>query len=327
MLLDILLLILSPIYLIITNDYFVDALNSLIDLKTMQGYEVQTLIIEEESPEEIREKILSIMPDFVLLVGDVDNGEHTIPSFTSQMNRVTDLYYGVVDNGIEQTIYVGRLPARDKTDLLYMIWKLKYARYPERTLNHTAEIDENWEYFYYEQYIPVMENLEGWSFYTPCDDVAKKAVEEGQEIWTITGHGGWYSMQCFSRTRIEQINFSSLVFPGGCSTGNFMHSVSYAEHLLLNGAIGVVAPSALNYVPTHDLWVKELYEERLRDDDKTVGELMNHAKIQMHGILDDEASLELSESYNLLGDPALTLGEFIDFPIHYIFIPVVIRSE
>ena len=333
-------------YLIVTPEYFVPYLKPLVELKVLQGYSVGIISLSgrEFTPEEIREMILEASPKYVQLIGDVDNGDLTMPAFKgTAYGRVTDLYYGVVDDGYIQTIPVGRLPARSSGDLSRMIFNLKYNRYPADTMFFVLH---DWEEYYRDMVFPEYREILGGGFtsiYRDCS-LAVELAKEPYESLVIMAHGvAASSGGCLSRTVVESINIESFVFSGGCYTGDFSYPVSYSELLMTRGATGVIASSYLNYIPYHDWFLQPFMREHLANPDATIGELMNFAKDAFHSRLygiNSESWYEevggtayepqsnihelwIDESYNLLGDPSMRFGEFIDFPLYNTYLPMI----
>ena len=333
-------------YLIVTPEYFVPYLKPLVELKVLQGYSVGIISLSgrDFTAEEIREMILEASPKYVQLIGDVDNGDLTMPAFKgTAYGRVTDLYYGVVDDGYIQTIPVGRLPARSSGDLSRMIFNLKYNRYPADTMFFVLH---DWEEWYRDILFPEYREILGGGFtsiYRDCS-LAVELAKEPYESLVIMAHGvAASSGGCLSRTVVESVNIESFVFSGGCYTGDFSYPVSYSELLMTRGATGVIASSYLNYIPYHDWFLQPFMREHFANPDATIGELMNFAKDAFHSRLyginseswyaevcgtaygpqSDIHELWIDESYNLLGDPSMRFGEFIDFPLYNTYLPMI----
>jgi hypothetical protein len=118
-------------YLIITPDDFVEELATFVEMKRGQGYIVDLTTLSEIdgydgiSDGDLNDDIFAIQtyiknfspqPIYLLLVGDVD----FIPSIKSKikdMNFRTDLYYSTIDDDYKPDILIGRLPARNETDV------------------------------------------------------------------------------------------------------------------------------------------------------------------------------------------------------------------
>lgn len=117
-------------YLVISpSSAYTTILSPWLDLKENEGYQVTTATLDMvgNSAVEIRDYIKNayenwiIPPTYVLLVGDTN----LIPGWKSiDTRKVTDLYYATMTDDIVPDIFVGRLPARDLTDVTILVNKL-----------------------------------------------------------------------------------------------------------------------------------------------------------------------------------------------------------
>jgi len=125
-------------YLIITADAYESGLSAFVSLKQSQGFNVSVANITTvggNTTTAIKQYIKSqylgaTPPDYVLLVGDYNNGADSITnySFRSESSSYrTDLYFFTMDNETEYVpdIFYGRFPVRSTAQLADMIAKLQ----------------------------------------------------------------------------------------------------------------------------------------------------------------------------------------------------------
>lgn len=321
-------------FLIISPRGFESALTWLVRLKELQGFTVQIVLTDGGTAEELRAEILTRMPDYVLLVGDVDNGDLSMPAFVGLAGAVTDLYYGVTDDGYVPDIRVGRLPARTSGQLLMMTAALINYEFQNRILL---------TYFKPESYPPVealqyyiLDLADGNGDIYRLPDTPQETIIEtmnaGRSVIAYTGHGGtdwWLGLRQDELALVHSEN--AVVMSFACHTGDYGVTEAFGETWLVNGkAVAFIGSSSQTYWILDDIFERgmaEVYFSGIDDVSMILAGGKDAVLAEYEGSL---LAQQYFENYNLLGDPSLKvrrtnkgLLEFEFGPV--VFLPVVIR--
>ena len=324
----------GDVFLIVTPRGFESGLIWLVRLKEMQGFMVEMILADGKTADEIRMDILSRTPDYVLLMGDVDNGVLSVPAFVGLTGNVTDLYYGVMDNGYMPDIPVGRLPARSTEQLLRMTAALVNYEFQDRILL---------TYFKPEDY-PAVEDLQYYVFDladgngdvlqlpdTPQEDVIE-AINAGRSIITYSGHGGtdwWLGLRQDELGMICVENAVVLSF--ACHTGDYGVPEVFGETWLVTGkAVVFIGAASQSYWVQDDIFERGMAEVYFGGEDEVSAIMAGGKEAVLAHYGDSLPARQCFENYNLLGDPSLRINttnagliEFDYGPAAYL--PVVVR--
>lgn len=277
--------------LIIAPDAFLSTLSELVDLKQSQGYATTLVGLSQtgSTPQEIKSYIQNayqswiVPPTFVMLVGDVQNGNLSLPAFTGESSQsVTDLYYGTVD-GTDwiPDIFVGRMPARSITQLETMIdnlvaydnlngteaWIKKASFLASNDTNFwdVAEATQNYVIEnhtlprgYSGVYPSVPQSggdkLFAYTFKAGNPNVID-SINDKRSLISYTGHGshsGWGG-PLYDQNNVKNIDHTgvfSVVTSFACVTGDFNATESFGETWLLQpnkGAVAFIGSSSSSY--------------------------------------------------------------------------------
>ena len=342
--------------LIIAPDAFLSTLSSLVSLKESQGHPVSLVGLSTTgtTPESIKSYVYNAYhystqpPTYLLLIGDVNNGSNTMPAFTGlSSGTVTDLYYGTVDGSDWiPDIFVGRLPARNTTQLNTMInnlvaynnltgaeeWVKKAALLASNDSNYWQIAEATQNYVINNRTLPAGytgtfpssaqaggDKLYAQSYSAGNSNVIN-AINNRRSLISYTGHGSRTSWggPGFYQSNIRNISHTgtfSVVTSFACLTGDFNATESFGETWMLQpnkGAVAFIGASSSSY------WGPDDTLERAMMDSLYSG--ANSANIvssfRFAGLMAVEAtrpgtgvaqSRYYWEIYNLLGDPALAM--------------------
>lgn len=342
--------------LIITPDAFLSELNALVNLKENQGHPVTLapLSITGSTPESIKSFIdnayhkWTTPPTFVILVGDVDNGSNSMPAFTGvSSGTVTDLYYGTVDgDDWIPDLFVGRLPARNTTQLKVMInnliaydnltgaegWVKKAAFLASDDANYWdfAEATQNYVIqnytnpFGYSGTFPSSPQTGGDKLYAHTNAAGNldvvNAVNNRRALISFTGHGSRVSWGApgFSQDNIQNLTSTgsySIVTSFACVTGDFSTTESFGETWLLQpnkAAVAFIGSSSSSYWGPDDILERAMMDSLYsgRDSSNIVGAFRFDGLMAVEASRPGTATAQSRyywESYNLLGDPSLQM--------------------
>ena len=302
----------GEVYLIVSPAGFEGALTWLIELKTLQGYDVRMLLTQGESAEALRTAILAIAPDYVLLVGDVDNGELSVPAFTGMDGTVTDLYYGVIDAGYLPTIPVGRLPVRNSLQVLATSLALIHYEFQDGILLSYYGPEEYPFVAETQYYVLDLADGNGETFALPetPQDVVVATINAGRAVVSYTGHGGedwWLGLRQEELGLVQSQN--AVVWSFACYTGNFGAVESFGETWLVEGkAVVFIGSSSETYWFADDVFERAMAEAYYGGVD-AVWDILAAGR---EGILKEYGENSIMarryfENYNLLGDPSLQI--------------------
>ena len=269
-------------YLIISPDAFLSTLSPLVSLKESQGFSVTVagLSTTGASADSIKAYIQNayhgwpVPPTYVLLIGDVNNGDNSMPAFVGNSSQtVTDLYYGTVD-GTDwiPDVFVGRLPARTTAQLSTMInnliayngltgaeaWikKAAFLASNDSTYWQTAEATQNYVIQNhtapagYSGTFPSSPQAGGDKLYAQTYSAGNahviNAINNHRALVSYTGHGSrtTWGGPYYSQSNIRSISSTgtfSVVTSFACITGDFELTESFGETWLLQNNKGAVA--------------------------------------------------------------------------------------
>lgn len=342
--------------LIIAPDAFLSTLSSLVNLKNEQGF-VTTLVglsTTGATTTGIKNYIQnaynswSTPPAYVLLVGDVNNGSLSLPAFTGQSSgTVTDLYYGTVDGSDWiPDIFVGRLPARNTTQLNTMInnliayhnltgtedWVKKASFLATNDSNYYEFAEATQDYVInthtapagYTGTFPNSTQSGGDKLYavkySAGNSQVVSAINNNRALISYTGHGSRSSWggPYYNQSNIQNISNSgvfSVVTSFACITGDFNATESFGETWLLQagkGAVTFIGASSSSFWGPDDTLERAMMDALYSGTDNA--NLVS--SFRYAGLMAVEAerpgtgtaqSRYYWEIYNLLGDPSLEM--------------------
>ena len=243
-----------PVHMIVvTPQNYVNALQPWIDWKVQKGFDVNVVTKEQAGSTyaAIRSYIQNLYntgvsqnktPTFLVLVGDVAQ----IPNTTgNQSQKVTDLYYGSVDNDYFPDMFYSRMSAENTNQLTAIVNKiLQYEKYtmPDPSyLNNVTLIagwDSDWTNYvgkptiqyamqYYYNNAHGFTNVYNWLGrpYTGC----YASLSSGTGFVNYTAHGyhqEWSDPQ-FTNSNVNQLTNTNkyfLAMGNCCLSGNFGYS-------------------------------------------------------------------------------------------------------
>mgnify|MGYP002395212090 CR=1 FL=1 len=291
-------------YLIIAPDAFISSLYPLVGLKELHGYSVTLVGLSTtgKSATQIRDYIQNAYnywanpPTYVLLVGDVDNGDLSLPAYIGySTDSVTDLYYGTVDGSDWiPDIFVGRIPARSISQLNTMISNLisyenltgmeswikqaallasddpVYWQIAEGTQNYVVEthtLPADYAGIFPTQPQAGGDKLYAYSYGAETANVLK-SMQTGHSLVAYTGHGSTFSWgePAFTQENIRSIPNNgafSVVASFSCDTGEYGSIESFGETWLLQpnkGAVAFIGASANSYWGGDDIMERAMMD-------------------------------------------------------------------
>ncbi len=358
-------------YLVITPPSGQSSLAPLLDWRRRQGYNVLVGNTGTIGPSavDIKSYIQNIYDtvepplEYVVMIGDA-NGSLTTPTFIEYISGYHgegDHYYTTLDGGdILSDIHIGRLTARDPTELSAIITKIITYETNPPTLQ-----DPDWfnrasvvgdpsssgiTTIYVNQWLK--EQLQTLAF-TQVDSIfggnfpglMYTSINQGLSVF---GYRGFYDMSGFSLAHITTLsNESKLPFAviPTCDTGSFLtQTTCRSEAFLRNpggGAIGAIGMSTLG---THTRYNNCLYhgiwEGALNSGDHHLGAALSRGKLEVYNnyFLAEPGITETWAVWaNLMGDPAtdlwldtpsILLAEFpTELPVGAGSVPVMVTSN
>jgi hypothetical protein len=281
----------SPVRMIILTDTaFRKQIEPFVKWKTQKGFRVQVLYrgsaYSGESYADIKNTLTDIYnssttvnppPEYLLIIGDVAH----IPYNSS--GNYTDMYYGEFDGNGDYIpdMYIGRLPARDSTDVKAMLGKIvQYEKFdfsPSNTFYKnslaSAGVDFDFQYYmngqvYYDvtNYLNTSSHINGYSFSYPASVLAKdsivKIINKGVSFINYTGHGvtnGWLHMNISTADTalMKNANMYPFIISNACATSAFFNNGSFGNVLVRarnKGAIGYIGCSDNSYWDEDYFW-------------------------------------------------------------------------
>lgn len=279
----------SPTYCIVSPTLFLQQLQPFINWKRQQGFTVEVLEANNSYPDSIHKllleryhnaTILHPLPSYILLVGDVNQIEafsgRYYPS-SDFSTHYTDLYYGDFSGDFFPESIVGRLPARDTTELRNMLNKTidyeqqHFVEHIKRTLfvagkesQSPAPITTNGQVNYLGQTLKHFSpSMDTFCFRNPSGenylDSIINLLQSGVGFVNYTAHGvidGWYAPS-LSSDIIDTLHDSlpTLYINNCCLSGSFNNDC-FGEHLLRKqqgGAVGFIGAT------NSALWNEDYY--------------------------------------------------------------------
>ena len=296
----------QPIYVIVCPEYFLPDIGPLIMLKEMQNFSVEVVSITTETAENIRENILNISPNYVLLIGDIDD----VPTFYGIEDQPTDFYYVVRDNETIPFAYIGRLPASTHEDLTIMVNALLNYEYnydsislllgsnaPVSTVNLNIYIRND------------LANDNGLILYGDWPhEVILDAFNAGQAIMSYTGHGSITGWQGFSILSLPDLTtHNNIAFTYACRTANFGEDDSFGERFLMSGkAVVYIGSTYSTYWDEDDLLQQGMMESYYLNGNTIVGQILFDGLTYYSENYSGDTTLYW-ESMEILGDPSLNI--------------------
>ncbi len=315
-------------------------------------------------PEAIRQLIAAVMPTFVLLVGDghYDFLDHYgyghgnyLPPYLAMVDpwwgeTATDNRYAtVVGDDPLPDVLIGRLPVNTPTEAEIVVQKI--VRYEESPLpgdwnSYLVFIADKGESFAtsadegYDSYAHVPRQGERIYLDDLSPDEARWATlaawERGALLMSFWGHASWHQ---WSEENLFNINdLPSLhndrqwpmVLSMTCFTG-FFHHPEYAtldEALLRTkggGAIATWSPSGLGVGSGHGQLHQGFYRAVFVEGQTQLGQATLAGRLALYA--NAPAYADLIDTYNLFGDPAMSLNLTIR-PWPYIgYLPLVVKDR
>ncbi|MBN2541327.1 T9SS type A sorting domain-containing protein [bacterium] len=323
-------------YLIISADEYTDELEQLVWWKTRKGFKVNLKGVSEigGTANAIRDYIISeytsgdIPPDFVLLVGDVDE----IPSFTGTAGRTeSDLPFSLMDDSdYLPDIMVGRL-SMDEPDQVEEFCQ-RIIRYEQFDWTDTdwsnaacfAASDDfiNWSIAEgTHRYV-----IQSWlgSLGMDCDSIwahsggsgsdITTAVNAGRMILNYSGHGnetGWGGPD-YSQGNVRALTNSQaypFVISNACLTGSYAENECFGETWIRQhnkGAIAFLGGSNSTYWDEDDIMERTMYDAVFEEDYYILAGMTQQGLLAVNSTYPSSGDYYF-DIYVLLGDPSLAL--------------------
>jgi len=280
--------------IILTNDTLLQCLNSFLQWKTMQGFDLITLTTSQigQTAEEIKSYLDSLYInstllnppfDYLLIVGDTN----IIPSFKGKYvidnypKHYTDLYFAEYTNDILPDVFYGRISVKDTQSLNNVIEKtLIYEKgifesetylqnsllVAGKELSHGALTFTNAQLNYAKEYLQTKTDTN--IYYNPIsvEDSNKESINNQLNIgncWiNYTGHGtekGWYNPPFRVKdvdTLLDNTNRYGIFINNCCLSGKYDEDICFTESLLqAKNKGGVGAIGSSDYT----LWDEDYY--------------------------------------------------------------------
>ncbi len=342
----------APNYLIITADAYQAGLAGFVSLKQSQGFNVTVAPLRKTGA--AKEQIKSFIaaqyaganrPDYLLLVGDVNNGADSLPAwpFKTYANFYTDLYYATMDGNSDYLpdILVGRWPVRTTAQLANLVsnqlaysgvsgteaWvktaafiatdDASYAATAEGA--HNAVIQDRTTPLGYTGTFPNHPQPGGDRLYAVSyaagSSEVRAALNAGRGLVVYNGYG---SQTSWSGPLLTQADVRALEAPpiplvAGFAgyTADYNADESFAETWLVQAGKGALAYLGASNATDWDrnaLLEKELYKALLSDPlhPPSLAQAVAQAQEVFRIVYPDDARY-YREAYNLFGDPSLEL--------------------
>ena len=276
--------------IILTDTLFRKQIKPFVTWKTQKGFNVQVIYrgaaYAGDNYTDIKNTLSSIYnastpdkpaPEYLLIIGDASH----IPYYTG--GNYTDMYYGEFDDNGDYIpdMFIGRLPARDTTDVKNMLGKIiQYEKFSFPTSDKffrnalaSAGVDYDYQAFmngqvYYDMtsYLNASNKINGFSFSYPSSSIAKdsiiKIINSGVAFINYTGHGvtnGWLHMNISTAdtSLMKNKNMYPFIISNACSTSAFFNNGSFGNVLVRardKGAIGYIGCSDNSYWDEDYYW-------------------------------------------------------------------------
>jgi gingipain R len=316
------------------------------ELKKNLGFNVFTLDVKKEDPDQIRLKIKDLYAKnpslkYALIVGDsedVPGKESTIIAGT------TDLYYAALGNEYEEDLnapdlFIGRVTAEDKAGMNKifnkMITYLNDSYSTQSMLDHISFIatddryevaEETHNYVIntytkkakYRGVFPKANQPGGDKLYAishkAWTNEVMNAISQGRTIINYSGHGSTDSWAGPYIGQEEVRSLKSTTFPfvisNACITGDFRIDESFAETWIRheNGAIMFFGSMDSSYWDEDDILEKRMFDGIFTKNKENFGEITDYGLSEMWRQYGGEnRSKYYRETYHMFGDPSLKL--------------------
>lgn len=332
-------------YLIISADRYADALAPFVKLKQAEGYVVTLARLSQvgRSPEAIRDYIYqayttwSIPPEYLLLVGDVDNGADSLPAWQGRVSLgATDLYYAALDgDDWVPDILVGRVPARETRQVHAWVHRsLNFAlRQGNESWLRTASFLATCDNIYFRMaeethsfvsdtlttphgfvgHYPSVPQPGGDRLYCIGNGASlgniQSALNAGRSLVVYSGHGTRYAWEMgVSTTNMaaaSPIGAAPIVASFACQTGDFSTPESLGEAWInRGGALAFLGASDNTYWSTDDVFQRAVYQRLFEGSTVSLGDAVLTGLAAVERYYPGMGQYHY-EVYNLLGDPSL----------------------
>ena len=328
-------------YLIITADAYESGLSAFVSLKQSQGFNVSLANITSVGGNTTTAIKLYIKtqyqganpPDYVLLVGDYNNGADSITNYlfrTGSTSNRTDLYFFTMDNETEfvPDIFYGRFPVRNTTQLADMIAKLQtYAgrsgqeawvnkaaflatddtgwyQVAEGTHNYvinTYTLSKGYSGIFPTNPMPGGDKLYAISYGANTTNVTN-SINDDRAFVIYSGHGSQTSWAGPSFTQTDVRNLTGVAVPyvasHACVTGDFTVNESFADTWVIEpeyGALTIAAASNNSYWDEDDILERVTFD--LLYDDPTGVVVPSVAEMKHGGLAAVDASGSSLDQY------------------------------
>ena len=244
-----------PVHMIvITPENYISALQPWINWKIQKGFDVNVVTKEQAGSNynAIRTYIQNLYntgvsqgatPTFLVIVGDVAQIPNTTGSSTQ---KVTDLYYGSVDNDYFPDMFYSRMSAENTNQLTAIINKiLQYEQYtmPDPSYLNNVTLIAGWDSYWTARVGAPTINYATTYYYNTAHGFTEvhshvnqsqypgcyNALSTGIGFVNYTAHGDnnmWYQPQ-FTNTNVNQLTNTNkyfLAMGNCCLSGNFGYS-------------------------------------------------------------------------------------------------------
>ncbi len=321
------------VYWVIYYDDFADSIEPFLEWKRQMGYDVVATPVSSlgTTPEEIQSAIQNAYdnwenpPDFVLLVGDVeqipsnDMGYHysDLPYFTTDGDDyLPDILYGrfscataeEVSAIVEKTLYHEK----------FMMTSLDYLRHPVFAacgMDGDWELAESTHRYVFTTWLtpPEFEPESLWAYDGATGSDLLDAVNRGALLVNYSGHGyedGWANPSVSSSdiSSLTNEGMYPLVISNACLTGKFDEPQCFAESWIRadnKGAVAFIGASNSTYWDEDDVWERRWYDAVFEDGYTSIAGATYKADIEVD--LFSSEGRYYFEIYHNFGDPSLYL--------------------
>jgi hypothetical protein len=340
-------------YLIITADAYASGLSNYVSLKQAQGYDVSVATISQvggNTTTAIKNYIKAQYlgnnpPDFVLLVGDYNNGADSITNFpfVTEPPYRTDLYFFTMDSESEfvPDIFYGRFPVRSTAQLANIISKLQvYEAYSgaEPWVKKAAFVASSDGNFYdvaegtHNYVINTYTASKGYTGIFPMNPTSGgdklyaitygatganviTSINDNRAMVVYSGHGSQSGWAGPSLSQSDVRNLTGVAVPyvasHACMTGDFLVNESFADTWIIepvNGALSIAAASNYSYWDEDDILERVVFDTLF--DDPTGVDVPTVSQMKHAGLVAVDASNTSIdqyywEEYHIFGDPTL----------------------
>lgn len=274
-------------YLVVTRPDLLAPLQPLLQWKREQGFRVETLVMNTNKRDSVRQALLrrysqssALRPPqrYVLIVGDIDRiqgcfGQHT-PAGLNSHN--TDLYYGEYTGDYLPEAFVGRLSVSDSAELSIVVRKIidyEQGRWAmsQRALfvagredRSPAPLTTNGQVdFLAELFADALDNIDTICYRNPQSDSLLPQLlsdlDRSNLLVNYTAHcttQGWNNPTVNGAAIDSLANDSPTVWVNNCCLSNAFSTNCFGEELLRNpqgGAAGVIGAT------NETLWMEDYY--------------------------------------------------------------------